>query len=345
MKRQIFLLVALTLLLASTAITQKNKPNRTLPQPNPTPQVSLEQRLGELSRDISDELTDKQKTTVAIADFVNLNGNSSNFGKFLAEELVTRLYKTRKLKVIERQRLDKVIAEQKLSLTEIIEASSAKRIGRILGVDAIVAGTISELGNNFRINARIISTETGELLAAAGATIAKDQEVCSLINCDSKLIVVGQPTHSSTVKNQPTISPSPKPVASQTWKKESNFYTFELKKCKASGPSVVCDFIVTNTDENRWLAIHKGSKMFDDFSNQSEANGIALGDKEDTGWGYAKKFLIGEIQIPVRIVFNNVSTNATKIVLLQLHCDTSGSGELRSDYTHFKIEFKNIPLN
>jgi TolB-like protein len=334
MTKQFFGSIALTILLASTVVTQKSKPNRTEPKPTPMPQITLDQRVGELSKDISDELTDKQKTTIAIADFVDLNGNSSDFGKFLAEELATRFYKTKKLKVIERQRLDKVIAEQKLSLTEIIEASSAKRIGRILGVDAIVAGTISDLGSNFRINARIINTETGELLAAAAATVIKDQEVCSLINCGSKQIGVVLPAP----------SPSPKPAPSRTWIKESNFYAFELKKCRSSGTTAICDFIVTNSDQDRWLAIHPDSKMFDDFSNQSDPANIVLGDKEGNG-GWAKKFLIGGIKIPTRIVFNRVSTNATRIVLLQLHCDTSSSSDAGSNYTHFNIEFRNIPLH
>jgi len=343
-KKRIFISVILALVLITNISAQKSKSNKNEQPANTTPQISLEQRLSELSKEISDELTGNQKTTVAVAEFVDLDGRVTPFGKFLAEELVTRLYKTKKLKVIERQRLDKVITEQKLNLTEIIEASSAKRIGRILGVDAIVAGTISELGNNFRINARIINTETGELLAAAGATIVKDQEVCSLINCGLKPIGVGRTTPSSTSNNQPIPSPTPKPVTSQTWIKESNFYTFELKKCKSSGASVICDFIVTNTDQNRWLAIHGDSKMFDDFSNQSDPASIFLGDQEGSSWGWAKKFLIGGIQIPARIVFNKVSTNATKIVLLQFHCDTSSSSDAGSNYTHFNIEFKNIPL-
>jgi len=152
------------------------------------------------------------------------------------------------------------------------------------------------------------------------------------------------PSSMSTEQTQPIPSQTTKPIASQTWKRESNFYTFELKKCKASGPSVVCDFVVTNTDQNRWLAIHDDSKMFDNFSNQSDPSRISLGDKENLGGGWAKKFLIGDIQIPVRIVFNNVSAGATKIALLHLHCDTSGSSDANSDYTHFNIEFKNIPL-
>jgi len=148
----------------------------------------------------------------------------------------------------------------------------------------------------------------------------------------------------NTEQPQPITSQTPKPVTPQTWKRQSNFYTFELKKCTASGPAVVCDFIVTNTDQNRWLAIHQDSKMFDNFSNQSDPSRISLGDKDNSGWGWAKKFLIGDIQIPARIVFNNVSTDTTKIVLLQLHCDTSGSSDPDSNYTHFNIEFKNVPL-
>jgi len=93
-------------------------------------QVTLDQRVSELSKQISDGLTENQKRTIAVVEFVDLKGNVTDFGRFLAEELITRLYQTKKFKVIERQLLNKITAEQKLSLTGLIDQTSAQKLGR-----------------------------------------------------------------------------------------------------------------------------------------------------------------------------------------------------------------------
>src|SRR5258708_6961566 len=84
-------------------------------------QDTLESRIGELSKQISDGLTENQKRTIAVVEFADLRGNVTDFGRFISEDLITRLYQTKKFKVIERQLLNKVIAEQKLRLTGVIE--------------------------------------------------------------------------------------------------------------------------------------------------------------------------------------------------------------------------------
>jgi TolB-like protein len=144
-------------------------------------QVTLDQRMGELSKQISDGLTENQKQTIAVIEFVDLEGRTTNFGRFVAEELITRLYQTNKFKVIERQLLNKVVTEQKLSLTGMIDQTSAQKLGKLLGVDAIASGTVTDLGKSVRINARLISTGTGEVFAVAATEIAKDDSVTALM--------------------------------------------------------------------------------------------------------------------------------------------------------------------
>ena len=92
---------------------------------------------------ISDGLTENQKQNIAVVKFVDLNGNVPDFGRYLAEELITRLYQVKKFKVIERNMLNKIIAKQKLSLTGVIDPASAQKHGKLLGVDAIASGSIS----------------------------------------------------------------------------------------------------------------------------------------------------------------------------------------------------------
>lgn len=157
-------------------------------------QGTLDQRLTELSKEISDGLTENQKRTIAVVEFVDLEGRVTNFGRFVAEELITRLYQTRKFKVIERQLLNKIVAEQKLSLGGMIDQTSAQKLGKLLGVDAIASGTVTDLGKTLRVNARLISTNTGEVFAVAAAEIAKDDSVTALMGAGT----IGPTNTSST---------------------------------------------------------------------------------------------------------------------------------------------------
>src|SRR5690242_5336038 len=80
-------------------------------------QSSLAQQMDELGQQIANKVTAKNKTTVAVIEFADLEGNVTNFGRFMAEELITRLHETEKFKVIERQLLNQVIKGQKLTLS------------------------------------------------------------------------------------------------------------------------------------------------------------------------------------------------------------------------------------
>jgi TolB-like protein len=331
-------------ILANSESGQKSKLPKNEPQPSPTP--SLDQRLAELSKDISDEITGNQKTTVAVADFVDLDGRVTSFGKFLAEELITRLYKTKKLKVIERQRLDKVIAEQKLSLTDIIDASSAKRIGRILGVDAIVAGSTSELGDTFRINARIISTETGELLAAAAVTVAKDKEVCSLVSCGTKLQSSSNPANATL---RPTAPQSGSRVAVRD-------FVFEGESCRRTSGSLLCQLTVSNeSNEDRPVNVFgssyfggRRSQVFDEFGNQYLADETSFGsstlkDCTERGGCYPSMDLTMIARVPtrVRLTFDGISPQARTVRLLRV---TFTWEDPRRGRITINGDLKNIPI-
>ena len=52
--------------------------------------------------------------------------------------------------VIERKEIDKVIEEQKLGLSGMVTAETAPAVGKLLGVDLLVVGSVSELGTSKR---------------------------------------------------------------------------------------------------------------------------------------------------------------------------------------------------
>ena len=77
--------------------------------------------------------------------------------------------------------MKKMMEEQKLSATGLIDAKTASRFGQILGVDALTTGTIADLNTSVKINARLISVETGSVFAVASVNLPMNKEVETLL--------------------------------------------------------------------------------------------------------------------------------------------------------------------
>jgi len=142
---------------------------------------TLNEGLENLSTQIAAEMSHQQTHTVAVVEFSDLDGRITELGRFLSEELITRLFMTRTFTVIERQLLNKIIQEHKLNMVGLIDQSTAKKLGKILGVDAICTGTITDLVTTVKVNARLISTETGSVFAVAASEIKKDKVIEKLM--------------------------------------------------------------------------------------------------------------------------------------------------------------------
>ena len=97
-----------------------------------------------------------RKKRVAVFDFdyatvktntAALFGTDIDVGKGIADLLVKNLVTDGTYSVIERKALDKILAEQNFSTSDRANPASAAKIGKILGLDAIIVGSITEFGN------------------------------------------------------------------------------------------------------------------------------------------------------------------------------------------------------
>ncbi len=123
---------------------------------------------------ITSDMGQRNIQYIAVVDFTDLNGRISELGIFVSEELLTRLHDNQMLKIVERRLLDKVLEEHQLGLAGLLDEGSVKKLGKILGVDAVCAGTITDLRATFKINARMIAVETGQIFAVASAEVDKN---------------------------------------------------------------------------------------------------------------------------------------------------------------------------
>ncbi len=118
----------------------------------------------------------EHKKRIAIISFENTSEQSKkqNIGRGVSELLTNNFVGSGLFTVIEREQLEKVLKEQALGLSGIIDPASAKEVGKILGVEAMLCGTISEFGDFYSITARIIDVETAQILTSAVTDIKRD---------------------------------------------------------------------------------------------------------------------------------------------------------------------------
>ena len=159
------------------------------PLPVPQPADALEAGFQKLADQIVAGLRSRQASQIAVLQFQNLDGRISEFGGFLAEEMITRLYQAGAFRVVEREMLNRVMSEHELATSGLVDESTAKELGKLLGVDAIATGTITDLGAEIRVNSRLIATETGTVFSAAAVTLPKDSRVKNLMGTPPTFVV------------------------------------------------------------------------------------------------------------------------------------------------------------
>lgn len=131
--------------------------------------------LDQIAKNISKSSQKLKNKQIAVLPFPNHDGKENEGSTIVAERLITKLVELKKLQVVERALLDKVFHELKLHHSGIINQESAKQLGNILGVEALVTGTLIDMGNDqVEVNARLIQTESGLVLNAASQIITKE---------------------------------------------------------------------------------------------------------------------------------------------------------------------------
>ncbi len=153
--------------------------------------------------------TSPSRRRIAVLDFEFASTGLTNPGsdgpaKGISDLLTTRLVQSGKYIVVERSQIEKIIQEQNLGASGRLDSGTAAQIGRILGVDVVILGSITKFNveqkssggfgafgigvsvNENKANAivaltaRLVSTSTAEILAVAegeGQSSKRDSQV------------------------------------------------------------------------------------------------------------------------------------------------------------------------
>ena len=141
------------------------------------------------------------KLRVGIVDFLNKTTyGAGRLGTSASDILTTELFKTGAFIVVERAQLKQVLGEQAMGQTGVVNPETAAQAGKVLGLNALVTGSISQFGVSTSgadyavykekvqtakctVDVRVVDTSTGQLLFAdsgKGEFQRKAQEVLGL---------------------------------------------------------------------------------------------------------------------------------------------------------------------
>lgn len=221
---------------------------------------AYEKEIKNLSATITENITNAGKKTVAVVDFTDLQGNITELGRFLAEELSVDLTMTAKgFEVIDRTHLKSILTEHKLSMSGLVDPNTVKKLGQIAGVDAIVTGSITPFGDSIRVTCKVIATDTARVIGAGKGDIAKTKAIEELLarGIETAQTSTQQASASSYVPS--TSSPKSKKVGDMV---------ITVKRVTISkGEVVVALDFFNQSDKELKLIIHYDVNLRDEKGN------------------------------------------------------------------------------
>jgi len=120
-----------------------------------------------------DEPKDQAVYPVAILPFVERQKKNDDVGKVVSDILFANLAVDPAILLVDREDLDKVLEEQGMNISGIVDSNSAVKVGNIIGAKILVTGSVLKAGSSQYLVAKIIGTETTRVF---GASVKGDEK-------------------------------------------------------------------------------------------------------------------------------------------------------------------------
>jgi len=305
----------------------------------------LAQDMKPLSSILAKSISSSGRKTVAVVDFTDLQGNVTELGRYLAEELSVELVGDENgFEVIERNQLKVILQEHRLSATGLIDPQTARKLGQFAGVDALVTGTLTVFGDTVHLSAKVLDTQTARMLGAATFDIPKTKRIedmaqLGITGAGPSKVASGGGDVAAKTAVQPQSSLKPTMVSAKDQEGNPVELMFTPKTCKRHRQELSCLVQVVNKGEKGLeFDLHPEScSLLDDLGNQYAQGKFSIGQKQSED-------LEPEVPINIIAVTEAVSDQASRMtLLLNFHAGLKW-GSAPTPWTAIKTAVRNIPI-
>jgi len=139
--------------------------------------ANLDAAIQQASKDINDTLP--AGTKVALLNFTS---GSDVLSDYVIEEMSIALVKGRKLTVVDRKEIDLIRGEMNFQMSGEVSDESAQEIGKLLGAQSIVSGSLVNMGANHRFRTKVINVNSAAIETSASISVANDPQIQYLLS-------------------------------------------------------------------------------------------------------------------------------------------------------------------
>lgn len=119
----------------------------------------------------------QSKTNIAVIELEG-NGISEEEVTGLTNRLRTELFNTNKFTILERSKMDEILKEQGFQILGCTNTECAIEIGKIVGVQKVILGSVDKVSDLISVNIRLVNVETGII----EKNVMFDCENCDLVD-------------------------------------------------------------------------------------------------------------------------------------------------------------------
>ena len=137
--------------------------------------MTLDQAIKEAATEIDERIPVGSKLAI-----LNFNSLSNLFSEYVIDELTANLVKNRNLTVVDRREIDLIRSEFNFQLSGEVSDNSMQELGRMLGAQSIVSGSLTKIGNSYRIVIRVLNVQSATIEVQYRTDIVADSRVQAL---------------------------------------------------------------------------------------------------------------------------------------------------------------------
>ena len=137
----------------------------------------------------------------------------------LVEELRSKLFDTKRYELVEREKLDAILKEQNLSMSDLADEGSAAKLGKILGAAAVLVGSVTLNDYGEHVSKETTESENPKTKAKESHTtytrtgVAKVQVSLRIVDASTgKVLATKTPKAERSAATSKTDDPEPDPI-------------------------------------------------------------------------------------------------------------------------------------
>jgi len=209
----------------------------------------------------------------------------------------------------------------------MIDSATAAEIGKMLGVEAIIVGTVADMGDSVDLRARLVDVEKGAAITAAQIAVNKNPTITKILSNGVREAIYGKGGIVSIKE------------AKSMHKVNIQNFSCKLIDWQKKGGGIYFEILITS-DQDSKLRLFGGNypgektRFFDDFGNEYFSNKIQLGNfasSRDVG-----NTLVAGVPMKVIVSFDNISPDTKNLTLFEIRCYATQKD--------FSVQFRNIPI-